>query len=215
MTGLMVLFFVERAHAADVTVAWDPNPEPTIKGYFIYYGTSSGNYSNSINAGNATRCVISGLLQGVTYYLAVTAYDGSGNESGFSNEISYSTSSASSSASAQGGNSSSGGGGCFIATAAFGSSMAQEVAVLREFRDNYLLTNRAGTAAVQFYYWVSPPIADVISRNENLKRITRIVLTPIIYGVKNIAITIALILLPAILWILHRAHRKRRFPETA
>ena len=39
-------------------------------------------------------------------------------------------------------------GGCFIATAAYGSPMAEEIQILRKFRDEYLLTNRMGQALV-------------------------------------------------------------------
>ena len=45
-----------------------------------------------------------------------------------------------------------GGGRCFIATAAYGSSMAEDVKVLDRVRDKYLLTNRMGRAIVSFYY---------------------------------------------------------------
>jgi hypothetical protein len=61
------------------------------------------------------------------------------------------------------------------------------VMVLREFRDRHLLTNSYGRAFVTFYYRVSPPIADFISRHEGLKiaiRFIRFMLTPIIFGVK-------------------------------
>ncbi len=68
--------------------------------------------------------------------------------------------------------------GCFIATAAYGTPMAEEIQVLREFRDGYLLTNAAGQALVAFYYRVSPPIAEFITGHPGLKPIVRAGLVP-------------------------------------
>jgi alpha-tubulin suppressor-like RCC1 family protein len=70
--------------------------------------------------------------------------------------------------------------GCFIATAAYGTPMAEEIQVLREFRDEYLLTNLVGQAFVDFYYRVSPPIADLITNHPSLKPIARAALMPAI-----------------------------------
>ena len=67
---------------------------------------------------------------------------------------------------------------CFIATAAYGTSMADEIQVLRDFRDGYMLTNYAGRALVEFYYSVSPPIAQFISEHASLKAAVRAGLLP-------------------------------------
>jgi nitrous oxidase accessory protein NosD len=63
---------------------------------------------------------------------------------------------------------------CFIATAAYGSETAEEVEILREFRDAVLLPNSLGSGFVAFYYKVSPPMADLISRHEGLRTIVRV-----------------------------------------
>ena len=80
---------VRSVLAADVTLEWDPNSEPDIAGYKIYYGLESGNYTTTINVGNFTTCVISDLDSGQTYYFAATAYNNDGYESDYSNEVSY------------------------------------------------------------------------------------------------------------------------------
>jgi len=73
-----------------------------------------------------------------------------------------------------------GGGGCFIATAAYGSPMAEDVRYLRAFRDEYLMTSFLGRKFVDMYYRISPPIADYISRHETLRAMVRWILSPLV-----------------------------------
>jgi hypothetical protein len=56
--------------------------------------------------------------------------------------------------------------------------MADDIEVLRAFRDEYMLTDRAGEALVQFYYAVSPPVAEFITEHPSLKPIVRAGLAP-------------------------------------
>jgi chitinase len=77
------------AEAATVALEWNPNTEPELAGYKIYWGTTGSNYASSKDVGKTTTCTITELDEGKTYYFAATAYDGSSNESGYSNQISY------------------------------------------------------------------------------------------------------------------------------
>ena len=174
------------AHAAQVTVAWDANTDPAVAGYRVHYGTAPGNYTSHIDVGNATSCVISGLLEGLTYYFAATAYDGSGNESDYSAPVNYTVPQAPAPApSPSGAAASGGGGGCFIATAAFGSYQAPEVILLQKFRDRILLASEPGRLFVALYYRVSPPIAAFISHDELLRRAVRLSLKPLIFSIQH------------------------------
>lgn len=74
--------------------------------------------------------------------------------------------------------SSGGGGGCFIATAAYGSAMAEEVRYLRAFRDQYLLTHAIGRRLVQLYYRFSPPVAATLRGHDGWRALVRIGLAP-------------------------------------
>ena len=77
-----------------------------------------------------------------------------------------------------------GGGGCLVATAAFGSEMAEEVQMLREIRDRSLLATRSGSAFMagfnQFYYAFSPTVADWERQNPAFKEVVKAAITPML-----------------------------------
>ena len=74
---------------------------------------------------------------------------------------------------------------CFIATAAYGSVMATDVSMLRDFRDTYLRTNVAGELAVEAYYTFGPALAEVIDSSDTLRRIARALLDPLVDEVRS------------------------------
>ena len=77
-------------YSAQDTLLWDANSEDDLAGYKVHYGVSSGNYYSHEDVGNQTSYALTGLGGGNDYYLAVTAYDFSGNESAYSNEVIFS-----------------------------------------------------------------------------------------------------------------------------
>ncbi len=86
------------ASESSVSFSWIPNSASNIAGYKIYYGTTSGGaYPNSVDIKNNVpdpndgriHGAVTGLTNGVTYYFVCTAYNDTGQESGFSNEVVY------------------------------------------------------------------------------------------------------------------------------
>jgi hypothetical protein len=63
---------------------------------------------------------------------------------------------------------------CFVATAAYGTDTAEEINILREFRDVVLLASGLGAEFVSLYYEISPPVAEVISQHDFLRTAVRL-----------------------------------------
>jgi hypothetical protein len=79
-----------------VTLNWAPptqntdgTPLTNLSGYEIYYGTASGNYTQSVSVSNAglATYVVDNLSPG-TYYFSVAAVNADGTESPLSPEVS-------------------------------------------------------------------------------------------------------------------------------
>ncbi|MCX5810029.1 MAG: hypothetical protein NTX36_11785 [Proteobacteria bacterium] len=105
---------------------------------------------------------------------------------------------------------------CFIATAAYGSFLHPYVQILREFRDVFLIVNPMGRSFVEWYYRVSPSIAEVIMTSDALKAGVRIALLPVV-GISYLSLTIGivptllmLLLLAAVAWLCLRSLCRHR-----
>jgi hypothetical protein len=95
---IFVFIFTKSSFGAQIRLAWDApttnadgTPLTDLAGYKIYYGTASGTYNSPRSpkdVENVTTCTLTGLIPGQTYFISVTAYDISNNESTYSNEVS-------------------------------------------------------------------------------------------------------------------------------
>ena len=105
---ILALFFspARSPFAADVNLTWDSNTESDLEGYKVYYKTgSSGVPYNGTGAAEGSspitipldnlsdpdnpQCTLHNLSDSETYYVVITAYNTDGDESGFSNEVTY------------------------------------------------------------------------------------------------------------------------------
>ena len=87
--GFALFMVTGNLLAADVNLAWDASTAANLGGYKVYYGQSSGVYTESVDVGNSTSYSVPGLQAGATYYFAVSAYDLTKTvDSGYSDEAS-------------------------------------------------------------------------------------------------------------------------------
>jgi len=75
--------------------------------------------------------------------------------------------------------------GCFIATACYGDYNHPDVLILRNFRDDILLTNLLGKLFIKHYYNISPSIANKLKKRQLLSTLIKHVLIyPVLYILK-------------------------------
>ena len=124
-------------------------------------------------AGERLEFPLTGLLNGTKYTLGIRAYDNCLNKGALAfvtfetpdrieGEVDW----------------------CFIATAAYGSQMANDVEMLRRFRDNLLRGSVLGELAIEAYYTFSPAVSGVVGESELLRASARAMLAPIVSTVK-------------------------------
>ena len=73
---------------------WDTNTETDLAGYYLYWKSVGGSYSDSSRITNSTSPTPNFNLNTLslapgTYTIAVSAFNTAGNESGFSNEVNW------------------------------------------------------------------------------------------------------------------------------
>ena len=122
-----------------------------------------------VPAGQAQTVALSGLLPLTDYWIGVVAVDKCGNESPLT-VATFTTQDRQSGAVDA----------CFIATAAYGSLMANDVEQLRHFRDAYLSRSVLGELAVETYYTFGPPVAGVVGESDLLRASARAAIAPIV-----------------------------------
>ena len=140
------------------------------------YSINGGSYSSADGTVNPDDTVTVQLTSSESHS---TTTDATLTIGGISDTFSVTTISSSSGGGGEG-DGGGGGGGCFIATAAFGSPMAGQVEILRQFRDRYLLTNAPGQKFVDWYYRNGPAAANYIKDKPLIKAAVRMALYPLI-----------------------------------
>jgi hypothetical protein len=72
-----------------VTLGWNASPDPTVVGYYLYYGVASGVYTSKIDVSTNTTFTASGLVAGSTYYFTTTSYTAARVESSYVAEVAF------------------------------------------------------------------------------------------------------------------------------
>ncbi|MCH2533505.1 MAG: hypothetical protein MK008_03580 [Bdellovibrionales bacterium] len=156
----------------------------------IIYSTSAGsalpndpaNYTDLRITGEGEQIDVSpdlveGLTNGQTYHFRFGSVDDAGNLSNVFSETITAQPSKTAGLLAEDIN-------CFIATAAFGSTLDSRLNSLRQFRSQYLLNSEVGRKIVKLYYNYSPAMAEKIYHSKALKLIAQAVVWPVVFWVE-------------------------------
>ena len=86
LISISLILMTYSVLAASITLSWQPNPEPDISHYIVYYGPASNHYTNSVRV-HGVRYTAIGLEEGRLYYFRVRAVDRAGQIGEASDEV--------------------------------------------------------------------------------------------------------------------------------
>lgn len=128
------------------------------------------------DAGHLQTFDLTGLLPETDYWVGIRAYDGCHNNGALA--ITKITTDARVNGSVD---------ACFVATAAYGSLMANDVEMLRHLRDSKLRSNAIGEFGVEAYYTFGPLVANIIGESDVLRTSARDVLRPFVERIRKLS----------------------------
>jgi hypothetical protein len=129
-----------------------------------------------VDAGGVQTVDVTGLLPSTNYSIGIRANDNCGNQSHVAAMAVTTLASKAGEVDA-----------CFVATAAYGSLMANDVEMLRHFRDSFLQKTVLGELAVETYYTFGPGVAGIVGQSELLRTTARDALSPIVGRVRRLS----------------------------
>ncbi|HEY4240236.1 MAG TPA: fibronectin type III domain-containing protein [Kofleriaceae bacterium] len=178
----------ERTATVAFTAPGDDGSIGTVTGYDVRYvvGTaldaSSFDSANAVNvslslvaAGQQQSVMLMGLLPSTTYTVGVRAYDDCHNDGPLATYSFTTLDRISGEVDA-----------CFIATAAYGSKLANDVELLRHVRDSLLQRSALGELFVETYYTFGPAVAGSIGESDLLRATARDALGPLVRRVRTL-----------------------------
>ncbi|MBA3464245.1 MAG: hypothetical protein H0T46_30095 [Deltaproteobacteria bacterium] len=158
-----------------------------VKGYEIRYLTGEditpANFASAIEVrptfqiapgGSLQTMTFDKLLPETTYSIGIQAYDNCGNTSPLA--VVNVTTNARPVGEVD---------ACFVATAAYGTVLANDVEMLRRFRDLAMKHSVLGELAVETYYTFGPSFSGVVGESDLLRHTAREALKPIVERVKR------------------------------
>jgi len=167
--------FANTASISQINLSWTDNSIDEV-GFRIERRTADSSFLEITTVGaNTTSFSDTGLLPYTTYYYRVRAYNFTENST-YSNAASATTY-------WKDDDDDDTHWYCFIGAVISGTPVERHMKTLRDFRDNYLLTNGPGRTIVKFYYHISPSLAELFRQNEFARLAGRTILIPVIYAV--------------------------------